>query len=247
MTYTYFHRHHKIKQSLVGNEQVPIFVIDDFSSEPEKLIDIASDRHTKYQEQASDFYPGIRKLAPSNYAEQLSLLLLSLFKSTLGRSTFDKPTLINKNITTATTTLSTFAITTKPVEQLRPIQMVPHFDSAADNQYAVIHYLCDNTHGGTSFYQHRETGFERITASKLPHYGTILKQQAMAEKLHENPHYINQSTALFKQLLSVPANMNRAVIYPSNLLHSGDINPALGLSSDPRQGRLTITSLITVN
>jgi hypothetical protein len=241
MTYTHFHRHHTIKQTLVGNEQTPIWVIDDFSSDPEKLIEMASDEHIQYQEQVANFYPGIRKLVPSSYAEQLSLLLQSLFKSTIAKST-----LINKNITTATTTLSTFAITTKPIRQLRPIQMVPHFDTAADNQYAVIHYLCDSKHGGTSFYHHKETGFERITTSKLTHYGVILKKQAMAEQLHKKPHYISQSTGLFEQLLSVPACMNRAVIYPSNLLHSGDINPALGLSSEPRQGRLTITSLITV-
>jgi hypothetical protein len=247
----HFNQHNKIKRCTIGNEESPILIIDDFSSAPEQLIKMASDDSTKFQEQAADFYPGIRKLAPSSYSEQLSLLLLPLLKSinksTLCKSIVNNSTLRNKNITTAVTKLSTFAITTTPIAQLRPIQMVPHFDSTADNQYAVIHYLCASKFGGTSFYRHKETAYERITAEKLTHYGAILKQQAMAEKLHDNPHYISQSTGLFEQLLSVQARMNRAVIYPSNLLHSGDINTVLGLSRDPRQGRLTISSLIVVN
>jgi hypothetical protein len=54
------------------------------------------------------------------------------------------------------------------------------------------------------------------------------------------------SNALFEQLHSVDACMNRAVIYPSRILHSGDVNPLLGLSSDPKVGRLTIGSVILV-
>ena len=42
----------------------------------------------------------------------------------------------------------------------------------------------------------------------------------------------------------VEAKLNRAVIYPSNVLHSGDIQTDLGLSNDPKKGRLTISSFI---
>jgi len=242
MTNTIFNQYHKISQCTVGTEQTPIFIIDDFSKDPKNLIAIANDHREQYQKQVADFYPGIRKSAPTSYSEQLSSFLLPLFKTRLGAST-----LSNKSIHSATTKLSTFAITTTAVEKLKPIQMVPHFDSTVDNQYAVIHYLCDKKYGGTSFYRHRETGYERITTAKLTHYGTTLKQQAIAEELHKNPHYISQSTSLFEQLLSIPACMNRVLIYPSNLLHSGDINPVLGLSNEPQQSRLTITSLVVIN
>ena len=66
----------------------------------------------------------------------------------------------------------------------------------------------------------------------------------MANQIHKTPRYMSASTNMFEQLYSVEALMNRAIIYPSNLLHSGNVNAALGLSSVPKKGRLTIGSFI---
>ena len=124
--------------------------------------------------------------------------------------------------------------------------MLPHFDTTHDNQIAVVHYLSSAEHGGTSFYQHRSSKFETITEQRLVSYGRQLKKEAMANQIHKAPSYMNGSNAMFERIHAVEAKINRAVIYPSNLLHSGDINPLHGLSSKPLNGRLTIGSLISV-
>jgi len=225
----------KVHCFYVGNEQTPIIVIDNFFPKPQKLIDLASEQEPedKYQAQSSDFYPGIRKKSPTFYNEQMTEILLPFFASSFAQQ-FKKL----KSI------LSAFSITTTAPEDLRPIQTLPHFDTVAEHQFAVIHYLCSAKHGGTSFYRHKSTGFERISSEKLVSYGQLLKQQALAEKLHLNSKYIAGNTKLFERIHSVEAKMNRAVIYPSNLLHSGDIRPEHGLCEDPLQGRLTISSFV---
>jgi len=221
---------------VIGEEEIPLLIIDDFANSASELVALAGDG-SAFQADKNNFYPGKRQLMPSEYGEQICQQYFPLFQSFFGCT----------QASTAKTVISAFALADTPVAQLRPMQMLPHIDTPQSNQFAVVHYLCDKEHGGTTFYRHRETGYERITTAKLTHYGTTLKQQAIAEELHKNPHYISQSTSLFEQLLSIPACMNRVLIYPSNLLHSGDINPVLGLSNEPQQSRLTITSLVVIN
>ena len=220
----------------IGTEQLPVLVIEQLIAQPEQLLDLACANHLgqqAYQQQLTDYYPGLRKAAPSAYIAQLSQLLPLL------KSSFARP-----QATQARVVMSAFSIATTPPEQLRPIQMLPHFDSPAVNQFAVVHYLCDPAHGGTAFYRHKSSGFECITADRLAIYRKQIKQQAIAEKLHLQPKYMTGDSPLFSRLHSVPAKMNRAVIYPSNALHSGDIKPEMGLLSEPRKGRLTMSSFI---
>ena len=122
--------------------------------------------------------------------------------------------------------------------------MLPHIDTPQSNQFAVVHYLCNQDHGGTSFYRHKETSYQTITQDRLYNYANQVKKEAIANQIHKKPRYMNGSDKLFEQLYSVEARMNRAIIYPSNLLHSGNVNTALGLSSVPKKGRLTIGSFI---
>ncbi len=142
--------------------------------------------------------------------------------------------------------MSALAIVDTPEEQLRPMQMLPHIDTPEKNQLAIVHYLCDKEHGGTTFYRHKATGYEMITQERLYRYASQVKQEAIANQIHKNPCYMSGSNTLFEQVYAVDACINRAIIYPSNLLHSGNINTALGLSSDPKKGRLTIGSFISL-
>ena len=231
----------KMETSLkfVGDERIPVLVIDNMITNPIELIDLACSAESgeqRFQQQNSDYYPGIRKVTPLSYNEQVCHLL-SLFKTSFGLPNASQAELI----------MSAFSLTTTAVEQLRPIQMLPHFDTPADSQFAMVHYLCDQEHGGTSLYRHKSSGFERISIERLSSYRQQIKKQAIAEKLHESPKYIAGDTCLFKQIHSVDAKMNRAVIYPSNALHSGNIRPEMGLLSDPKKGRLTISSFILIS
>ncbi|MFT4928025.1 MAG: hypothetical protein ACI8WB_004140 [Phenylobacterium sp.] len=226
----------KITRLSIGYEQTPLLIIDDFANSPQSLITLAGNG-SSFTADDDNFYPGSRKPAPEQYCQQLSALFLH---QGLNKA------FSNAAINQAKTLAAALAISDLPVDQLRPIQMLPHFDTCDNAQFAVVHYLCDQQHGGTGFYRHRNTGFERITQPRLASYASQLKQQALASQLHKNPAYINGSNALFEQIHSVDARMNRAIIYPSNLLHSGNINPASGLGSDPQQGRLTLGSFVVV-
>lgn len=222
-----------ISQLIIGEEKTPLIIIDDFANEPEDMIAFAA-YDSGFSSDKQNFYPGSRKLTPQSYSQYLRKQYFEILKTCFGF----------ENAQQAKVVTSALAIADTPVSQLKPIQMLPHFDTTLENQLAVVHYLCDKNQGGTSFFRHEETGFERIHQHRLVQYGTRLKQQAIAAQLHKNPCYMNGSNELFTQFHHVDARMNRTIIYPSNILHSGNIHPELGLSSDPRIGRLTIGSFI---
>jgi len=226
--------HPIITKLFIGVEETPLLIIDGFANNPESIIEYAGDG-TDFKADPKNFYPGKRKFIPSQYGEQISKYYLSLFQCFFGF----------KQANTAKPVISALAIADTPVEKLRPMQMVPHIDTPQSNQFAVVHYLCSREYGGTAFYRHKQTGFETITQTRLYEYGSKIKQEAIANQLHKSPCYMSGSNNMFEQLYSVEASMNRAIIYPSNLLHSGNINPLL-LASSPEQGRLTIGSFILV-
>ena len=61
--------------------------------------------------------------------------------------------------------------------------MLPHVDTTQNNQLAIVHYLCNNEHGGTSFYRHKASQFEVISAERLVGYSKQLKKEAMANQI----------------------------------------------------------------
>lgn len=214
----------------VGNEKNPLVIVDNFAAAPEQLCELAA-TEPGFIAQASDFYPGLRKPVTGNYP----VVCLAGLEPVV-RHQFDIPAHAKIELS-----LCAFSLTTTPPGQLRPIQSIPHIDTHDTNQFALVHYLCEPEFGGTSLYRHRSTGFEAITQPRLQDYFRIVKQEVMAEDKREFT-YINGSTALFERIAQVDARFNRAVIYRSNQLHSADINPHCNLSTDPRQGRLTLNA-----
>ncbi len=220
----------KVECQIIGSEQTPLLIIDDLLNDSHWLQQqaLAGD----YQADPANFYPGIRCQTPAPYQQALSALLPLLQRVYAPQA---------QQLRLLT---SAFSLASTPAGQLKPIQMLPHFDTVEPLQLAMVHYLCDASHGGTAFYRHQYTGFERIDAARLPSYATLLKQQAMAARLHENPSYISGDTELFQQITKVEARVNRAIIYPGNLLHSGDIQQVGAKAADPAHGRLTISSFL---
>lgn len=214
----------------VGNEQLPVLVVDGLAAEPESLLEYAASA-PGFSARSGDYYPGIRKPLPAAYAQNLCRAL----DRTL-REVFRLPA-----AATAEPLLCALSIATAPPEKLRPIQRLPHFDSSDPDQLAVVHYLCAPQFGGTAFYRHRASGFESIDAGRLHGYAAGLKQQVMASPPQG---YAGGDSQLFEKTAHFDAQFNRALIYRGNQLHSGLIDPAAGLSADPRAGRLTATSFI---
>lgn len=225
----------KVTKHSFGREQIPLLIIDDFFENYRALIEQAGDGSQFIADQ-KNFYPGKRKAIQAKYAEQICEHYLPLLNRHFG---FEQAR-------SARSIASAFAISDQPPQQLRPMQMLPHFDTTDTHQLAVVHYLCDVEHGGTAFYRHRTTSFEAITAERLVGYAKQLKKEAIANQLHLRPCYMQGSNSMFEQIMTVKAKMNRAIIYPSNALHSGNVDPAMGLSSLPSKGRLTIGSFIQI-
>jgi hypothetical protein len=216
----------------VGRERQPVVVIDNLLCDPKALVELIADTADFQATQAAgNFYPGLRAPAPAGYVKALSAALgpivAQVFPDLAGR--------------TARTSACVSLATLRP-DQLNLAQRLPHFDATDSGQIAVLHYLCDGSHGGTAFYRHRSTGFETITPERKQAY-----IGALGPELDHTPPphaYVTGDTPLFEQTGAVEARFDRAVIYRSRLLHSGDIKPDCNLSPDPRQGRLTANSFL---
>ena len=223
----------QIRVERIGQEQNPLLIIDNFYAEPDQLLQQACSE-PGFTAQASDFYPGLRKQIRGDYPTQSLQCIVPLVREYFAVAPER----------TAQLSLCAFSLTSTAPEQLRPIQSVPHIDTHDPLQFAMVHYLCTESFGGTSFYRHRSTGHESITQECLTNYFKILKQEVMDQQQTQF-NYINGDTDLFERIYQVPVVFNRAIVYRSNQLHSGDISAQLGLSTNPRQGRLTANSFFS--
>jgi hypothetical protein len=216
----------------IGLERRTVAVVEGFSVDPGALIASAQSGEP-FRAAPGDLYPGVRKSAPSEYAEEFCSRYGDLIREHFELPAGSVPRVI----------FSAFSITTTDPQRLRPVQRVPHFDTSAANQLAIVHYLCGPEHGGTSFYRHRSTGFETISQERLRRYAETLKREVMTE--HPPPaRYIDGDDPLFIRISMYEARCNRALIYPSNVLHSGDIRQISSPDTAPRNARLTINSFV---
>ena len=219
-----------IRSVRVGEHQV-VF-IDDFLAHPEALVEAAAQARFELCAGADERkgYPGVRAPVPTPYSENLTELLDPLIRLNFG---VPEELALRKSP-------CNFSLTTVVPQDLGPLQRVPHFDASTPHFMAVLLYLCDERHGGTAFYRHKASGLQQITADMRDRYGEII--YAETERCPAPPRYFSDSNEFFELLGMMPARFNRLVIYRGSLLHSAIVNPQQVLSSDPRQGRLTINT-----
>jgi hypothetical protein len=215
----------------IGFERQPVLVIDSFMPEPEGLVAYAEEGDS-FRATPHDYYPGIRKPTPPAYASDLCATYANLLREIFAFGESAPRTL-----------LSALSITTTEPNKLRPIQRLPHFDTSDPRQLAVVHYLCGAHHGGTSFYRHRKTGYETISQDRLKGYAELLKHQVMTEYAPP-PRYMDGDNPLFERVASFEAQFNRALIYPGNLLHSGNIQQLATEVHCVRTARLTANTFL---
>jgi hypothetical protein len=218
----------EIRIDYVGTRRSPVLVVENVWPDPQALLDEAA-RRTDYSPR-SLYYPGVRSNAPPQYAYGIVAALADAIRSTFGIS--------DELIITD----STFSITATPPEKLVPFQRVPHFDSVDQNRVALLHYLCDQ--GGTSFYRHRSTGIEVVTAEVQEDY---IKQVNAEVREHGMPpaQYVDGSTDLFERIARYDAVFNRALIYRGSMLHSVNVPPDFVPDLNPRTARLTLNTFLT--
>lgn len=224
---------HPVIQLLsIGNEQKPVVVVDGLLEYPEQLLEYA-EQGVAFQSNPTDYYPGIRKTIAGAYSQLLCASIQKSFPDIFG---------LNEQSASEVGLCALSLATTVP-DKLRPIQSLPHFDNSNPLQLAVAHFLCGSEHGGTSFYRHRQTGYESITPERVQSYATTLKEQVVKAQF-SGRQYMSGDNDWFERIISVEAKFNRAIFFQGNLLHSGDINSDKGLSGDPKTGRLMANTFI---
>lgn len=206
----------------IGGEGARLLTIDDAHPAPDGLCEAA--RHADFAASAGDLYPGLRADAPPGYAAWLESRLADIVPARLVSAGF--------------------AVATADPAGLAPVQRIAHFDTPDPQVLAMVHYLSRGDHGGTRFYRHRASGFERITADRAPGWRGLLREDAARHGMPA-PRYIADGTAAFDWIDEAPWRFNRIVLYPANLLHAGHIGESWRTPA-PAAGRLTITALIRI-
>jgi Family of unknown function (DUF6445) len=220
------HEQCKVSTVRVGAEREVVVVVDNFLSSPQLLIECAA-AHSTFDAVSDAFYPGSRAPIPPIYCFALRAFLGSIIAEAFG--------LPDSRITGE---LSHFSMVTTPPQELQIVQRMPHFDNTNPKQLAVLHYLCEPAHGGTSFYRHRRTRFEIIDEARSPVYRDALATD-LASIGAPPAKYICGDDLLFERTASFNAAFNRVLLYRSINLHSADIGSAFGFDKNPRCGRLT--------
>jgi len=220
----------------IGHEKNRVLVVDDFMDQPELLIEQAQ-AMAPFDTELHSYYPGLRRMiGPADHDSHLHVreglqALAPLMDKVFGVRRF-------------ALTEASFCLVTKPPEDLTIGQRLPHYDQVDPGYFAILHYLSRDAEakGGTSFYRHRATGFERIGLDRAVTYDLARQREADAG---EPPiGYFRGSDAHFERIARFEGRFNRLLIYRGSLLHSGDIPEGFGFSADPVEGRLTCNIFI---
>lgn len=209
----------------IGTEAVPVVIVDGFSSDPAALVAAACAARF---EPAAAHYPGIRAPLPPGYFASVGTTIAAIFGEAFGF------------VRSARIIDASFAMVTRAPASLSLEQRVPHIDAHDPGRIAMVHFLGESDQGGTAFFRHRATGFETIDHDRSDRYLALLS----AELRTQPPPfaYVRDTTPLFERTALIKPRVNRALFYPSALLHSGAIAPDAPLAADPATGRLTITA-----
>jgi hypothetical protein len=223
------HPEQRIQALHIGQENVPLLVVDNLVADPQALVDIAA---TKVFSSVATYYPGTRAKAPLTYQRFILEKLRPAINDLFG--------LHAKNLRF---TDCSYSLVTTPPDKLTYLQRIPHTDSLMNEELAMVHYLFRANLGGTAFYRHRSTGYEYVDAHRQPAY--LDRVEAEMAGPHSAPAaYINGSTPLYEQIAAQEGVFNRLIMYRRTTLHSGSLAPDFKPDPNPRRGRLSINGFI---
>jgi len=219
----------QVQKRTIGQERAPLIVVENAFPDAEQLVELAA---TKVYGEVSSYYPGIRAKAPLSYQryviEQLGSVLMDTFALPGPALRF---------------TACHFSLVTTPPAQLSHLQRIPHIDSLASNELALIHYLFKPDLGGTAFYRHRRTGFEIVNEQRKEEYFRRVEEEKIGPDAPACA-YIDSDTPLYERVDAQAGVFNRLLVYRRNSLHSGCIDPKFQGDANPRTGRLSINGFL---
>ncbi|HJS12801.1 DUF6445 family protein [Sphingopyxis sp.] len=213
----------------IGGERVPLIRIDGATTDPQALVDFACNA-VAFAPVADNLYPGWRAPMPLDYVRAMVARLDPLVRRVYG---IGQARLVRAECF--------FSIVATPAAALVPLQTVPHIDTSDPLHFATVHYLCPAHFGGTGFFRQLSTGFETISPDREAAWDRA-RDAALAT--HRSRGYPSERTADHVRVAAVPAAFDRLILYRSNALHAGIIDPSVDHPADPRTGRLTATMFI---
>ena len=137
---------------LVGKEQTPVIVIDDFVIDINPILDDAINNQS-FVADSNSYYPGVRSRLPQDYV----LAILKAVYQGVYR-VYDIPRTLKLKLM-----LNYFSLINTPEDELSLLQRMPHFDSTSPSYFAILHYLNPGEHGGTGLFRHTLNDYDRIT------------------------------------------------------------------------------------
>ena len=197
-------------------------VVDDFLTEPRKLVARAVAQQGQFAIDANNYYPGPELGLDQAFAFALDEFFMQHVRRSLG----------------ARRTLSVssrLSMATLQAPALLPLQRLCHRDAEAfapgEGVAASVAYLFnDERLGGTSFYVPKKSLAETAQLLRDARDGLVAPA----------PAYMNASNEWFEQVCTVPAKFNRAIFYDGSVFHAAHIDAPEMLSDDPARGRLTL-------
>lgn len=213
----------------IGNDGMPVLVIDDVLLHPEQMVDYAIAQGNFAPPPGESYYPGINGTLPPHYGPALVTALRPAMEGLFHISRQER--LEYEGF---------FGLSTLTAGQLAPLQTIPHFDSNNPRRLAMVHYFCRPPFQGTAFYRHKATGFESINGSRVDQYRSLVMVELEAAPRDD---FIFDDTDHYSRIDYVEARFNRLVLYSTTMLHSGILGGA-PLTADPATGRLTANSFV---
>jgi Family of unknown function (DUF6445) len=221
----------RVRLARVGRREIAVTMIDNVLHDPEGVAALGFAQ--SYIADRSNLYPGLRAPMPASFSTAFRGWLMPILHR---GGVLEGSQAIHHDV-------SFFSVVTTASSDLLPIQCIPHYDSTDPRLFAAVIYLCATGFSGTSFYRHRKTGYEEITAANQTNYELALDSDM---RLHGAPakEYMNGDSSLFEAIFSAELQFNRAVIYPGRILHAGNIKRQFEPPKDRREWRLTVTALL---
>ncbi len=213
-------------------------VVDDFLQNPEALVEFAAANGSHFYSTRGG-YPGVMLNLAAKVVDELHRFIRSQMARQFG-------------ILRGGLKLNTgLAMTVLPPQQLGNFQRICHTDPRAATgrrSYAALVYLfADERLGGTAFYRWKRADIvKQALALELqdPAAATELLAQHCAA-FRQPPQYMTGSNELAELLAVIPARFNRMIFYSGEVPHSGYIAAPELLSTNFRQGRLTLNSFVS--
>lgn len=212
----------------IGSERNLAVVVDGFAADPDRWRNEAAQCDFRPM---GDFYPGGRAPVGADYLADVGPTLGQVFRDIFG---YRARMSVQRAL---------YSVASTAPGDLGLAQRIPHFDDTGADRYAMVHYLAIEDMGGTAFYRQRSTGYESVSPDRHATYLAQLKQD-FAIHGEPEPGYISGDTPLFERVAAVEHRYNRAVIYPSSLLHCSQLHPGVEYHADPAYGRLTVAAFM---